>query len=230
MGGHYFLLSRLPPLPGAVDDPMPITLRELRDLLVEEGAVTAQLARAVLAEQDLYTLESNPGTDPDSLLILDGHTPDAMPDLLLSADDRGRKVRFDTVWERYFRWVLALGAARSTLLHTWARYNLGLRNALVRARAQALNLDAEEYTLLPEEEDVDADFPSVMKRWQQAPTPLLGELVLDRARWDYLTSISPHYSFATDEVVDYAIRILLMARWAQTDVGRGEQVLEGIAG
>jgi hypothetical protein len=235
MSGHYYLVSSLPPLPASVEEPPPLTLDALVDALRLEGGAPWRLGRAILLEPDLRAREvarARHDPDPRFLVLDDVLAEDGAPGLLDAGEDDGRRrVPHDAVWERYAQWALAVSAAEgSTLLAAYTRYNLALRNALARARAARLGLDAEPSTVLAEEALDDAEVTDPVLRWSQAATPLEAELALDRARWEYLVEAAPWFTFSLDEVADYALRLVLGHRWNATRTHQGQKTLEEVVG
>ncbi len=154
-----------------------------------------------------------------AVLSVDGANGSVLlPDVLIaelgdqSQDDARQAV--DHLWQRYF--VYAGKTARkygSRFLKAWVGFEVGLRNALVTARAQALELDPSSYRVAPEWADPDIDVSSLLTAWSLAPHPLAALEVLDRARWDWLQEQGRWFSFAADELEAYAAQLMLLHRW-----------------
>ena len=96
---------------------------------------------------------------------------------------------------------------------SWVGYEVGLRNALVAARAEALDLDPASYRVAPELADPDMSLDETLKAWSAASNPLEALEVLDRARWSWLDEQGPWYSFGDDEVAVYTAKLMLLHRW-----------------
>jgi len=52
------------------------------------------------------------------------------------------------------------------------------------------------------------------------PDPMQAELLLDQARWQKIASLCYSYTFETDELVAYALHLLLLQRWWQVAQSR----------
>ena len=74
------------------------------------------------------------------------------------------------------------------------------------------------------------DFSEIIARWRQESSPLESEKILDRARWDFVETNTPYFSFEADEVVGYALKLVIVDRWNSLIQERGEKILEEIAG
>ena len=139
-----------------------------------------------------------------------------LPACLVVADTAAsaRRVACDAVWEAYYRHVADVASrCACRLLAQWVGVEVALRNALARARAQALGLDGEDYVVADDLADDDADLTSIVNDWSTARTPLAGLRVLDDARWRWLDENDQWFTFADDELAAYAIRIMLLSRW-----------------
>ncbi len=120
----------------------------------------------------------------------------------------------DAVWSRYFRHAASVAKRKSSaFLREWIGFEVGLRNALVRARARALELDAAAYLVTPDLADGDIDYTHAISTWSAAPNPLAAQQALDEIRWDWLEENEGWYSFAAREVEVYAARLVLLHHW-----------------
>ncbi len=115
---------------------------------------------------------------------------------------------------RYFAHAARVGRrAGSAFLQAWVAFEVGLRNALASARAQALDLDPLIYVVTPELEDRDDDFSALLSAWSTAMNPLSGLEVLHKARWEWLEEHGKWYSCKADEIEAYAAKLILLHRW-----------------
>ena len=145
-----------------------------------------------------------------------------MPEFLLPGDaaqaaeegETSGRASVDALWERYFRHaVFVAERAPSGFLRDWVRFEVGLRNALVMARCQMLDLDPAAYLVAPELGDKDADYSHVISAWSCAPDPQAAQEVLDKARWDWLEEHGGWFSFTAREIEVYAAKLVLLHRW-----------------
>jgi hypothetical protein len=98
-------------------------------------------------------------------------------------------------------------------LAAWVGFEVGLRNATAKARAEALELDPGNYMVTPELVDPEIRFDNILGDWIAASNPLDGFRVMDRARWNWLTENERWYSFSDDEVAAYTAKLMLLHRW-----------------
>jgi hypothetical protein len=174
------------------------------DLLEREATLCGEID---VRQADLSVLSASQATGADPL-----------PDFLISNGPKVKKVSpetlpVDIIWRRYF--FHAAGMAErlgSRFLADWAAYEVGLRNAMVRDRAETLGLDARSYLVAEELERPDEAFNRELDEWKRAPDPLAGLEALERIRWQWLTDHEPWYSFGDDEVVAYGAKLLVLLR------------------
>jgi hypothetical protein len=136
----------------------------------------------------------------------------------LAAVDPPTALVTDLLWDRYFRHVHRLGRShRSRFLVQWVQFEVTLRNALATARARRLGLDESHYLVAPDLAQSGEDLAPMLAEWEAAPTPLAGLRVVIRARWSWLDQQDAWFSFAVDEVLAYAARVMLLEQWLRTE-------------
>jgi len=219
MKSHYFFLTSLPALPSLGEAP-PASLGEFYSRACDEPAV-GLAAAAVLLEHDLLGLQSVLSGESDrvdgvvlSAAQVAGTEP--LPAFLRPQEQApGSRVSGeDAMWEAYFRHVVSVGERIGCeFLRRWAGFEVALRNALVVARAKALNLTADEYLVAVELADTSADVAGIVTRWAGAPDPLAATRVLDQGRWAWLAAHGEWFSFRIDEAGAYARGLVLLHRW-----------------
>jgi hypothetical protein len=217
-----FLLSSLPELE-ALGTPPPLSKLEYLERITDvHGPVSSvqmillsddlMLREALLADEftvdqvEMAVLNSAPVDDSNDL-------PDyLLPDETESQDNA--RVAVDALWQRYFLHAHALAHhTGSTFLKSWIGFEVALRNGLVIARAQGLNLDPTPYLVTPELADSGLDTHAVISAWSSAPNPLAASETLDKARWEWIEEHGRWYSFQADELEAYAAKLILMHRW-----------------
>lgn len=208
-GENAFLLSCLPGL-WSIDDEPPMKLRDLVEICTGKSR---ELVEAIALGDDLMQREA----------ILQGETGEFEPAVLEEAQMTGEVplpsylvqdphlVQSDGVWEAWFRFM-ADHPARCAFSDAYVCFEVALRNALVKARAKALELDPTEY-IIANELGQEFNFDSVVAEWTQAPNPLAGQRVLDLARWRFTVENDAWFTFDDDELAVYAVRLLLTQRW-----------------
>lgn len=217
-GDNYYLLSVLPGLEDPGSTP-PMTLsRFLAHVADAEG--NCVLVEAVLSGDDLlqfqaYSTEEITEVEPAVLSAeqIRGEAP--LPEYLWepSREDEGSPY-VDRLWAAYYRYAAEVaGQQHSEFLQLWIQYEVGLRNALVTARAKSLGLDPQDYLVAEELGAVQEDFSTAVSEWQAASDPYNGQRVLDDIRWNWLIEHDGWFTFADDELAAYGAKLMLLHRW-----------------
>ncbi len=222
MQRYDYLLSALPGLEplGAVP---PMTKQEFMEK-VRESRGPSQSIEMIMLSDDLMQAEALDAGEVEQdqldLVVLSVASADesvALPAALCTEtgdSQENARQAVDQLWQRYF--VHAGKTAKkchSRFLKAWVGYEVALRNALVTARAQALDLDPTHYWVATDWADTDLDFSGTLTAWSAAAHPLAGLEVLDKARWDWLEEQGQWFSFAADELEAYAAKLMLLHRW-----------------
>ncbi len=221
MTQNYYILTRLPGLDQLGEAP-PISGRELLEKL-DPDSTPRKLARVLLLGDDLLQRDAalaGEMEEPDpSVLSREqalGEAP--LPEFLQlatagDATAAGPRVPGDALWEAYFRHAAEIAReGRSTFLAEWVAWEVGLRNALVEARARELDIEPGEF-MVASDLAATADYDDIVRDWAQAPDPLVGQRVLDTARWEWMDMNDAYFSFGDDELVAYVARLILTQRW-----------------
>lgn len=222
---YYFLLTSLPGLP-ELGEPPPMPLREFRARVLDEPSL-APSVDALLLEHDLLTRQAALAGEvrlPEGVVLSDGQVAgeEPLPEFLIDPARPGRRIPSDLTWEAYFRYLHKMGAGSgSKFLRRWAGFEVGLRNALALARARTLGLDALEYLVAPEISDPNAEAITneAVAAWQQAAEPLAALRALDQRRRRWIDDNAGYFTFAADEVLAYAAKLMLVDRWRR--IARG---------
>jgi hypothetical protein len=221
---HFYLLCVLPDLKPFGSVP-PISKQELLAVVTESGG-PADVVRALLLSDDLLQREAvlSGEVEPDQadlavLSLQEENAEQAMPLFLAPAqedepEDSGILIAGDRIWRRYFHHAAKIARMTHThFLASWVGFEIGLRNATAKARAETLELDPGHYMVAPELADLEIRFNNILSDWIAASNPLNGLEALDRARWDWLTEHECWYSFSDDEVAAYTAKLMLLQRW-----------------
>lgn len=137
--------------------------------------------------------------------------------LQLGEEEEGRALQTDEVWAAYFRHIVQIAhIEKSPFLDRWARMEVSLRNALAQERAKRLGLEPAEYLVAQELTDPQADFAELLQQWASAPTPLAGWQIVLRHRWHWCRANEAWFSFTEDELLVYAVRLLLLTQWGRS--------------
>ncbi|MBM9604169.1 DUF2764 family protein [Desulfopila inferna] len=224
MKRYFYLLCVLPGLK-KIDDPPPVTQKELL-AVVEKSQGPLEIVRSLLLNHDLLQRDAviageiePEQTDLVVLSLKQAKSEPPLPELPVSMreveNESGSNVSAaDPVWQRYFHHVSRTAKMNhSHFLKFWVQFEVGLRNALARERATALQLDPQLYLVAPELEDGAMTFETILAEWKDASNPLQGMEVLDRARWNRLTEHERWYSFSSDELAAYTAKLMILHRW-----------------
>jgi hypothetical protein len=223
-GANYYLLTALPGLGDQLDNPIPLSPKELLEHVRGNSAPEA-LVKAILLGDDLLQRQSflaGETPEPAAVVLSDAQIrneeplPAYLQEVIASESTANIADNFllDRLWEAYYRYGKeAAEKCNSAFLSGWIGYNVGLNNALVTARARALDLEVEGYLVAEDLASEDDDFASVVNEWSGAAQPLDGLLVIDTARWDWLMEHEAWFSFSDDELAVYAAKLMLQARW-----------------
>ena len=218
MGGRfYFLLTSLPALPTLGEAP-PMELGVFRELVRAEPAA-ATIVDALLLEHDLLLREgvlAGEVSEPEAVVLsaeeVRGEAP--LPEYLSFQPARAPRIGADAVWEGYYRYVDALGLRRRCdFLRRWVGFEVALRNAVARVRAEALELDPAGYLLAEDLAREESAAGEAAEDVASAADPLGALRAMDVARWQWLEDASGYFSFAIDELAAYARRLVLLTRW-----------------
>lgn len=219
---RYYFLASLPALGDLGTEP-PMGLAELLEHLAGSWA-RHQLVSTVILLDDLikregYLAGELEEVDPAVLSVQQGYGEQPLPESLLEfmgpeETSQHSGALADRVWEAYFRLADATATRLgSQLLADWVRFEVSLRNALVTARAKRLGLEPASYLVAPDLSTADDDFEAVVSEWASSPTPLVGQQILLRFRWNWLGLHDAWFTFRDDELAAYAGRLLLQQEW-----------------
>ena len=218
-GDNYYLMTALPAL-GEMGSPPPFSAAELL-AHVQPNSGAAELVEAVLLSDDLIQREAFLAGEieqvsPAVLTVAQTRNEQPLPEFLLPVSDLDEShagLAVDTLWASYYHYAASVAGRRSSrFLTEWLGYEVALRNALAVARAKALDMDGAGCTVAVELAG-EYDFSMLLAEWAAASNPLAGLRVLDGARWRWLTENDAWFTFADDELVVYAVKLMLLFRW-----------------
>ncbi len=110
---------------------------------------------------------------------------------------------------------------------SWQRFERGLRNELVKVRAGKLGADAAAYIRTDEAGRDDTDRTGLADIAREAfgeESPLSGENVLGRARWEFLNELEVGHFFDLDLLVIYYLKLQIVARRRRFNRDDGERI------
>jgi len=223
-GDLYYLLASLPAL-GELGTAPPMGFAELLDQL----GLTSRYGRLVgivflsddLLQREAFLAGEVQEIEPAVLQLAQIRNEAPLPEFLIPPEEPSetspRALQTDQVWAAYFRHIAAVAQKEgSPFMARWVRMEVALRNALAQERAKRLGLEPTDYFVVQELADPEADFTDMLREWASAPTPLAGWRVVLRNRWDWCRAHEAWFSFTEDELLVYALRVLLLTQWRRS--------------
>ena len=113
----------------------------------------------------------------------------------------------------------------NTVLEKWNNWEKSLRNELVRMRAGKKGTDPEKYL---KSSSLEPGIIETAREAFNAQSPLEGEVVLNRARWDYLEMLEAGHFFDLGKLIIYYLQLQILHRKAQITRERGEPAFKEI--
>jgi len=230
---RYYYLSALPAL-GGLGSVAPIGAAHLLEHVGEETK-RGKLFGTVfllndLLEREAFLAGEIEEVSPVVLTVQQSRNEASLPEFLApQLEGDLDSLEADRLWERYFHHAAEMGRTLgSPLLVRWAGYEAALRNALAEARAKRLGIEGASYRVGDDLPDCEEDFSGMLSEWAAAETPLAGLRVVIRARWDWLGMNDAWFSFSEDELVAYAVRLMLLEQWRRS-MHEEEQTAAGTA-
>lgn len=217
-GTALYYVTALPTL-GEPGSKPPIAFDEFREMLGDESwahePVDAVLLQDDLMQRESFLAGESTEVGPAVLTPAQARNEAPLPEFLQADDDEAPDtaglLEVDRLWSNYFRHVVAMSRRiRCPFLREWARFEVGLRNALAVARAERLGLAGEDYRVATELESFEDEFDDIVGEWARADNPLSAYRVLIRSRWDWAGKHERWFTFRTDELAAYAVRLTLL--------------------
>ncbi len=237
---YYRLMSSLPAMPQAPEPP-PIRLTEMVPALrvdLTEGHWT--LAEALLLSFDMNNVEAmlvhrDAPLDPRALatgpsVFPGSELPQFAADLLRRGEEGSLSASeaIPAVWRGYYGYLADLSETSGVeFLRQFVGFELPLRNALYRQRAERLGMDASSQLL--EEPSGGARHDELLARLAEESEPLAREKLLDTARLRAFDSFSGTDPFSIDAVMAYVASAIVLDRWDLPRTADTKEMLEVFA-
>jgi hypothetical protein len=226
-GQLRFYITALPGL-GSLGTAPPIGLAELLEHLSNHPKAH-RLVQAIALLDDLEQREAFLAgelkeVEPAVLSIEQVKGEAALPEFLAPPVqlEETLSIPLDRLWASYFLYVLDLARGeQSDFLRQWVEFEIALRNALAVARARKLELEETGFLVLPELGRADVDLTPTVAEWAAAKTPLAALQVVIRCRWEWTERHEAWFQFTFDELLVYAVRLMLLDQWRRTS-GEGK--------
>ncbi len=213
------LVSTLPALPDEVEEDVPIALDQFWwRVCMENDLPLRQLVEAVLLMRGVINivmaLEGKESTYFASLSRAEVQEPEFYPEFAETVPtERGHSAAVaDRLWESYFQYALDTAATYgSPLLAAALRWEIGLRNAVVKRRAAALDVDANKYLVLEDQGVEIENYEPVLENIDLLRAdPRDISRALARVRLDMLDELSPWARTDHESIVSYALKLLVL--------------------
>ena len=218
-GDTYYILSSLK-TPDDLGSPPPMTLSEFLDHVREIDGNTTLIETIFLSDDLLqhqaYLSGELEDFDPAVLSEAQVKDEEPLPDYLnAQVTEEDLQNPIELLWASYYQHILDIANSQngSDFLKKWVAFEVGLRNALVMARAKSLGIDPNAYIVADDIGSTKGEFDAIVTEWSSASNPLDGLRVLDRARWRWISENDDWFSFSDDELVAYAAKLILLKRW-----------------
>lgn len=111
-------------------------------------------------------------------------------------------------------------------LEKWQAFDRALKNALVIVRAGYKKIEAGKY--LRGDEYIDPAIARIALSAHRNPSPLEGERMLDRLRWQVLDDLSAGHYFDLDCLICYVQKLIILERWQRINSADKAQAVESV--
>jgi Protein of unknown function (DUF2764) len=235
---YYRLMTSLPTIPEEVV-PLSVSLSEVVTQILDEVSgshrslvqallwkVDAANGEAILLKKDVFypggTLSKE---DFETMLNL----PPFLDDLFRSGDALAQPTMVvQAVWENYYNALFSLADTVSNkFLKSFAQFEVGIRNAIAKKRAEKMGLDVDTVQVLGGSDAIL--YSQIVLKATEADDPQSREMILDRERlalYQELEGIDP---FGVDALLAYLAGAILLDSWRVEKVVDPEKMLEVFA-
>jgi hypothetical protein len=115
---------------------------------------------------------------------------------------------------------------RHPVIQKWIEFDTGLRNELVRRRAQKKHIEPATY-LRPDSYSVSSVSTAVLAATIHTSV-LDAEKTLDEMRWKALEDLATGHYLDLDFLITYSIKLLILQRWENIRSADGRILLEHV--
>lgn len=111
------------------------------------------------------------------------------------------------------------------VLDKWYSWERSLRNDLVKMRAGRKGVDGDKYVASGA---IETGLQNIAREAYTASTPLEAEIILDRARWEYLENLEAGHYFDLGKLIIYFLQIQLLQRRSRIIKEKGRAAFDEI--
>ncbi len=171
-----------------------------------------------MKEQYYYVITSLP------YLSLSEELPIRKNDFLANCKNYLKRIDFD-ILESVSLFDAEENEIPLDVIRRFFKWEAGLRNSLVRLRAESLGLEPDEFVrgkifdhfqALLAEESFNAD------------SPLMAEEILNKARWRYLDELEFEHYFDIERLVIFFIKLQILERTSSFDAVKGREIMNAV--
>ena len=174
--------------------------------------------KIVMKEQYYYVITSLPS------LSLSEELPVWKDDFLANCEKYLKKTDFN-ILESISLFDVEKDEASFDIVRRFFGWERGVRNALVRLRAEKLGLKPDEFV---RGEIVDHSQTLLAEEAFNTDSPLMAEEILNRARWRYLDELEFGHYFDIERLVVFFIKLQILERISSFDAEEGRERLNAV--
>ena len=174
--------------------------------------------KIVMKEQYYYVITSLPS------LSLSEELPVRKDDFLANCEKYLKKTDFN-ILESISLFDVEKDEASFDIVRRFFGWERGVRNALVRLRAEKLGLKPDEFV---RGEIVDHSQTLLAEEAFYTDSPLMAEEILNRARWRYLDELEFGHYFDIERLVVFFIKLQILERISSFDAEEGRERLNAV--
>jgi len=113
----------------------------------------------------------------------------------------------------------------SPTLQEWKRFDITLRNELVKSRAHKHGKDPIQYMRGDHQDPFISHFTQYIVT---EDSPIEAESSVDRKRWEKLEELKIGHYFDIDFLISYALQLQILERWNRINSSGGMEALQGL--
>ena len=171
-----------------------------------------------MKEQYYYVITSLP------YLSLSEELPIRKDDFLANCEKYLKKTDFD-ILESVSLFDAEENEVPLDVIRRFFKWETGLRNSLVRLRAESLGLEPDEFV----RGEIFDHFQALLAEEAfNADSPLMAEEILNKARWRYLDELEFGHYFNIESLVIFFIKLQILERISSFDAEEGRERLNAV--
>ena len=116
--------------------------------------------------------------------------------------------------------------SHNVCLNDWNQFCNHCCNEMARFRASRAGKNPLDY--LKGDISLDPFIADTIIEASKAKDPLLGEMILDEKRWEYLETLSAYHVFDLEFLVIYALKLQILERHAAIASLKGQEIFEDL--